>query len=70
MIIATDKPKNINSIENKTIAFNQDIIYTGPIFILREATEEEYIQATIKEFGKAPVRRTTKKCYYYEVSID
>ena len=44
--------------------------YDGPMQVMREVTEEEFIKYNIEKTGKIPKRVNNNKCYYYEVSID
>ena len=70
MIIFSMERFKVGEILNGSIALDRKKIYKGPVQVMREATEEEFIEFTTKERGKPPRKVNNNKCYYYEVSID
>ena len=70
MIIYSTEPFPVGKIITGTIELNNKKLYHGPAQVMREATEEEFIQNTLELSGKAPRRVSNGKCYYYEISVD
>ncbi len=70
MIVFSIEKFKIGEVAPGVVENTGKLIYKGPACILREATEQEFIDYTINTFGKSPRRLNNNKCYYYEISVD
>lgn len=73
MIIASDEPREVGKSytpDTKTLDNNDPSIPGQPLFVIREATRQEWGQYCIKTIGRFEIINPRIYKYFYEVSMD